>query len=109
MYGTIGRFKVQPGHEHEFRALQDEWIETIRPSVPGEVLALIGQSTERPGEMITVVLMQDEATYRGLADRPEQDAWYRRVVEHLIEEPTWDDIAWDNATAPEAIRSKMMS
>ena len=48
-------------------------------------------------KMVAVVLMQDEATYRALAGRPEQDAWYRRLVEHLAAEPTWEDVAWDGA------------
>ena len=36
--------------------------------------------------------MQDEPTYRNLAAMPEQDAWFRRFVEHPEGEPTWKDI-----------------
>ena len=99
MFGTIGRFRVKPGHEEQVRALAEEWARTIRPTIPGLIVELWGFPTEKSGEMITVVLMQDEATYRALAARPEQDAWYRRLVEHLEAEPTWEDVAWEAVRA----------
>jgi len=95
MFGTIGHYRVKPGHEEEVRALVEEWDREIRPTIPGLVVALTGRPVERPGEVVAVVLMRDEATYRGLAARPEQDGWYRRLVEHLEAEPTWEDIAWE--------------
>ena len=95
MFGTIGRFRVKPGHEAQVRALNDEWTRTIRPTIPGLIVEQWGRPVGRSGEMIGVVLMQDEATYRELAARPEQNAWYRRLVEHLEAEPTWEDVAWE--------------
>lgn len=94
-FGTIGRFRPKPGHEAEIAALTEEWMRTQRPTLPGTVVQLSGRVADRPGEMLTVVLMQDEATYRGLANDPNQDAWYRRLVDHLDGEPTWEDVAWD--------------
>ena len=68
-----------------------------RPTVPGPVVQLGGRLADRPGEMRAVILMQDEATYRELASRPEQDVWHRTLVEHLETEPTWDDVTWELA------------
>ena len=42
--------------------------------------------------IVFVALAQDEATYRNLANLPEQDAFYRRMLEHLEAEPTWEDV-----------------
>ena len=42
--------------------------------------------------MVFLALAQDEATYRALAAMPEQDAWYRRMLEHIEGEPSWDDV-----------------
>ena len=95
MFGTISRLRPKPGHEEQVRALEEEWYRTIRPSIPGLVVGAFGRPADRPGELIGVTVMQDEATYRALAARPEQDAWYRRLVEHLEAEPTWEDVAWD--------------
>jgi hypothetical protein len=95
MFGTIRRFRIKPGHEAQVRELDDEWARTIRPGIPGLVVSQWGRPVGRPAELIAIVLMQDEATYRGLAAKPEQDAWYRRMVEHLEAEPVWEDVVWD--------------
>jgi hypothetical protein len=95
MFGTIGHFRVKSGHEAQLRTLNEEWERTVRPTIPGLIVGIFGRPSGRPGEMVSVILMQDEATYRALAARPEQDAWYRRMIEHLEAEPTWEDVAWE--------------
>jgi hypothetical protein len=92
MFGTIGHARPKPGHEAELRALNEEWERTIRPQIPGTFLQLIGRPKERPDEMVFVALAQDEATYRRLAELPDQDAWYRRMAALLEGEPTWEDV-----------------
>ncbi len=99
MFGTIARARVKPGQEGQLRALTDEWRRTVRPKVPGRFLELVGHAAGRPDEAVFVALAQDEATYRALAARPEQDAWYRRLVEHLEAEPTWEDVSWEAVRA----------
>ena len=95
MFGTIGRFRPKPGHEDRIMAVNEEWWRDIRPTIPGLIVGLWGRPVDRPGEVVEIVLMQDEATYRALAANPEQDAFYRRLVEHLEAEPTWEDVAWE--------------
>ncbi|MDQ3655220.1 MAG: hypothetical protein M3457_09085 [Chloroflexota bacterium] len=92
MFGTIGHIRIKDGHDAALKDLMDEWIETIRPRIPGSFLNLFGRSVDRPGEMLFVALAEDEETYRQLADMPEQDAWYRRMLEHIEHEPTWEDV-----------------
>lgn len=92
MFGTIGHVRVKDGHEDQLRGLMDEWKTTIRPKIPGSFLNLFGGPSDRPGERVFVALAQDEATYRSLADMPEQDAWFRRMMEHTEGEPTWEDV-----------------
>jgi hypothetical protein len=99
MFGTIGHFRPKPGHEAQIDALLDEWQRTIRPSVPGAVTNISGHCTTHNGEIVAVVLMQDEQTYRNLAASEEQDRWYHRLLEHLQAEPEWEDIAWNQVSA----------
>ena len=96
MFGTIARFHPKAGHEAEIRALTTEWSRSIRPTVPGLTVQLEGESFGRPGELVTVILTRDERTYRALAASPEQDAWYRRLREHLTGDPVWDDVTWES-------------
>jgi hypothetical protein len=95
MFGTIGRARPKSGTDAQYRALHDEWGRTVRPKVPGAFLALIGRPKDRPGEMVFVALARDEVTYRELAALPEQDAWYRRYLELVEGEPTWEDVELD--------------
>ncbi len=92
MFGTIAHMHPKSGHEAEVRALADDWNERMRPLVPGHVLSLSGRAKDRPGDIVLVALMQDEPTYRALAAMPEQDAWFRRMAEHLDREPEWEDV-----------------
>lgn len=41
--------------------------------------------------------MQDEATYRNLANNPDQDAYYRKLVELIDGEITWEDVEMEIA------------
>lgn len=95
MFGTIGHARPKPGHDGDFAALTDEWMREIRPKIPGSFLQMFGRPKDRPGEVVFVALAQDEATYRQLAAMPEQDAWFRRLVEHLEGEPSWEDVEID--------------
>jgi len=92
MFGTIGHCRLKPGTDAQFRALMDEWKQTIRPTISGGVLEIIGNRAEDPGETVFIALMQDKATYRALADNPAQDAWYQRFAELVEGEVRWEDI-----------------
>jgi hypothetical protein len=95
MFGTIGHIRIREGHEAAMSNLMDEWLEKIRPRIPGSFLNLYGRSVDRSGDTVFVALARDEATYRQLAELPEQDAWYRRMLEHIEGEPEWEDVELD--------------
>ena len=95
MFGTIGHFTFKEGHLDAIRDLELEWERTIRPGIPGLIAEFTGRPVDRENETVHVILVQDEETYRKLADLPEQDAWYRKLVSHLVAEPTWEDVTWD--------------
>ena len=92
MFGTIGHVCIKPGHLQQLKDLTAEWQRTIRPGVPGPVISLSGHVAGDPEAGVFIALMQDEQTYRALAGKPEQDAWYRRLLEHVDGEVTWEDV-----------------
>ncbi|MBA2469426.1 MAG: hypothetical protein H0V37_08470 [Chloroflexia bacterium] len=92
MFGTIGHIRIKDGHDSAVKELMVDWQLTIRPRIPGSFLNLYGRSVDRPGESVFVALAADETTYRELAELPEQDAWYRRLLEHIEHEPMWEDV-----------------
>jgi quinol monooxygenase YgiN len=96
MFGTIGHLTPKPGSQEKFRTLMDEWDRTMRPQIPGKVLQLSGKPKDRPGEVVFIALFQDEETYRNLANNPEQDAWYRKMMELVDGEIAWEDVEIDD-------------
>ena len=94
MYGTIGHFHPKPGHQPAIDSLLAEWEAMIRPHLPGRVRSFNGRCEKHPGEIVAVVMLENEKAYRDMADSPAQRHWYDRLVEHLTEEPEWEDIDW---------------
>jgi hypothetical protein len=92
MFGTIGHATIRPGQESQYDALMEDWKQEIRPKVPGPVVELHGHRAGQPDQMVFVVLTQDEATYRQMAEMPEQHQFFLRANEILGGEPTWEDV-----------------
>ena len=92
MFGTIGHARLKSGRQSQLEALTQEWQQTIRPKIAGEVVQLTGYRDGQPDEMVFVALVQDKATYQQMAAMPEQDAWYRRMTEHLEGDVRWEDV-----------------
>jgi len=92
MFGTIGHARMKPGRTDAMRQLSEEWERTMRPSIPGPVISLTGFKAGSPDEAVFVALMQDEQTYRALASNPKQDEWYRRMLENMEGDITWEDV-----------------
>ena len=95
MFGTIGHARLKSGSRAQLDAMMQEWLETIRPQIPGEFVQLVGHADGRPEELVFVALAQDKATYQALAALPEQDAWFRRFTEQVEGEVRWEDVAME--------------
>ncbi len=98
MFGTIGHARLKSGRQSQLEALNREWLQTIRPKIPGEVVQLIGYRDGQPEELVFVALVQDKATYQQLAAMPEQDAWFHRMAEHVDGEVRWEDVEMEWGT-----------
>jgi hypothetical protein len=92
MFGTIGHARLKSGRQSQLETLNQEWQQTIRPKIPGDVVQLTGHRDGQPEDMVFVALVQDKATYQQLAAMPEQDAWYRRMTEQLEGDVRWEDV-----------------
>jgi quinol monooxygenase YgiN len=95
MFGTIGRARLKAGKEDAFKAVGEDWVREIRPQIPGRVVQLMGKSTDHPDEIMFIALMQDESTYRNLAEMPEQHAYFERFSALAEDEIRWEDVELD--------------
>ena len=92
MFGTIAHATLKLGQQARLDTMMEEWKRDIRPKVPGAFVELIGHRAGQPDQVVFVALAQDEATYRRMAEMPEQHQFYLRFNEVFTGEPTWEDV-----------------
>jgi hypothetical protein len=92
MFGTIAHATLKSGQQAKLDTMMEEWKRDIRPKVPGAFLELVGHRAGQPDQVVFVALAQDEATYRRMAEMPEQHQFYLRFNEVFTGEPTWEDV-----------------
>jgi len=97
MYGTLARMRIRPGAEAALADLEAEWYRVRGRSVRGAGPTFTLAPDKDPATRWLVAIFDDEASYRANANDPEQDAWYRRMREHLVEDPEWIDGTWTDA------------
>lgn len=86
-------FTPAPGASEAALAKAGEaFQQKVRPKVPGPMLELTGRLKDRPGEMVVVALVQDEATYRAMAELPEMNEVYQQYRALMTGDPTWEDV-----------------
>jgi quinol monooxygenase YgiN len=91
MYGTIALMRPKAGQEPAVQALFEEWWTERRPNVQGAIGSTIYRNKSNPAELMVAVVFDSEENYTANANDPEQDRWYRRMVELLESEPRWID------------------
>ena len=91
MYGTVAHIRVKVGHEDGLKQTMRDWNTERKPKVAGAMSGYLYQLDSDPQDWTMVALFQDKETYRANADDPDQDRWFRRLMEHLEAEPQWHD------------------
>lgn len=91
MYGTIFHLKPKPGMMDAVVNQWDVWRLERGESVRGAIIGLLFQSVANPEELMSVAVFESRESYFANADDPEQDRWYRELVELLEEPPVFED------------------
>ncbi len=91
MYGTVAQLRVKSGEGEAVIELMNDWNHDRRSNAAGFNGGYVFRSESDPEHMILVAAFDDQQTYRANADNPEQDRWFRRVREHLRDDPLWED------------------
>lgn len=95
MFGTIGHAHLKSGHEKFLPEMMKEWERDIRPKISGHFISVGGHKEGNTSEMVFMALAKDRATYRKLAEMPEQDAWFRKMMQHVDGQVRWEDVEMD--------------
>ena len=92
MYGTIGRLRIKPGMESQFRQLlqgQAHAFETGQ--VAGFVASYAYRMDADPTNYHIAAVFESREVYWTNAQSPDQDARYRQWLPLLEGEPEWHD------------------
>lgn len=88
MYGTVAKMKCKPEMlEAALQALQ----KTTPDSGTGYVSHHVFQTDKDPNEFYVAVVFESKEAYHANAQRPETNANFENLVQHLAAEPEWHD------------------
>lgn len=98
MLVNVFTYRAKEGCVAEVIALLEEWDRSRRPKIEGFVSAEVYQDVRDERRFINIARFESEPAARAVADHPEQDAWYRRLVDLCEAEPVFTDchIAWQS-------------
>jgi antibiotic biosynthesis monooxygenase (ABM) superfamily enzyme len=88
MYGTVARYRLKPGMEEQLLAFEREIQEA---KLPGLITEFTFRMDEDSSAYYQAVVFESQAAYRAVAESPEQDARYRKLLALLEEAPEWHD------------------
>ncbi len=92
MYGTIGRLRIKPGMEDQFRQLLEGQARAFESGqIPGFVASYTYRMDADPNDYSLAVVFESRKAYWANAQSAEQDARYRQWLPLLAGEPEWHD------------------
>jgi heme-degrading monooxygenase HmoA len=96
MFVTVYSYRAKAGQEQAIIALYDEWERDRLPKIKGFVSAELLRDLRDSRSFISIARFESAETANAVADAPEQDAWYRRLVDLTEQEPVFTDcdIEW---------------
>ena len=85
MYGTIFIIKVKSGHENDL-------LESMGERTPEGMLAwFLMRADDKNADLVGVAVFESKEAYITNANSSEQHEAFTKMMEHLVEEPTWTD------------------
>jgi hypothetical protein len=91
MYGTIATMRAKPGMEDQLLGMLEEWGRERGSRIAGPIRVYVSRSERDAGVLLNIALFDSRETYEANAKDPEQDAWYRRMVQYCAAPPEWHD------------------
>jgi hypothetical protein len=95
MFGMIARATLKPGKEQELQALLANWKATMRPSMPGKFLELVGNIAGQPNQVVFIALAEDAAAFEKMSASGEEHAFYGKFDAVFEAKPTWEVVSME--------------
>ena len=87
MFVTISIYRSKAGEEDAVIALHEDWLRNQQAKAQGYLSGELLRNIQPPREFVAIMRFENRAGALELANDPEQNAWYRRLVS-LVENVT---------------------
>jgi antibiotic biosynthesis monooxygenase (ABM) superfamily enzyme len=91
MFVTVFSYRAKAGQEEAVIALHEEWEQDRLPKTKGYISGELLSDIRDPRSFMTIARFENAEVARAAAAAPEQDAWYRRLVNLTEQEPVFTD------------------
>ncbi len=85
------RAKTKPGAQQQLVNHFDKWQREQKPKAKGFVRSIVVVNNSNANDVMGAVRWDNAENYFANASRPDQDAWYRQMLQYLDGEPEWFD------------------
>jgi len=80
MFVTVSIYRAKAGEEDAIIALHEDWQRHQQAKAKGYLSGELLRNTQAPREFIAIMRFENPAFAQALANDPERNAWYRRLV-----------------------------
>ena len=80
MFVTVSFYRAKAGEEDAVIALHEDWQRHQQAKAQGYLSGELLRNTQTPREFVAIMRFENRACAQELANDPEQNAWYRRLV-----------------------------
>ena len=80
MFVTISIYRAKVGEEDAVIALHEAWQRNQQTRAQGYLSGELLRNIQSPREFVTIRRFENRVFAQSLANDPEQNAWYRRLV-----------------------------
>jgi heme-degrading monooxygenase HmoA len=87
MFVIISTYQARAGEEDAIIALHEHWQRTLQPRVEGYLSGDLLRNIENIREFVSIRYFESQQAAEGLANDPEQHAWYQRVMSLTEDKP----------------------
>jgi antibiotic biosynthesis monooxygenase (ABM) superfamily enzyme len=80
MFVTVSIYRVKAGEEDAVIALHEDWQSNQQARTQGYLSGELLRNTQAPREFVAIMRFETRAFAQALANDPERNVWYRRLV-----------------------------
>jgi heme-degrading monooxygenase HmoA len=88
MFVTVSAYRARTGEEDAIIAIYENWQLDQKLRARGYLSGELLRNVQDPRQFIVIMRFENQESAHALANDPEQDAWYQRVVSLTDNIPT---------------------